>query len=173
MKLTDTILCLHAGKVTLSSQDFMTWMLHFHGNLDISSYHWREKDMNSQARLRPFTITLIRVSVLQNVHKTRGNSHSKSLSFFNLIHLSKHQPWQMAHLWQWGHSEPSKCPSNCIPYQDDLMLNLLTGRSSRTKKANRRQAAANLPDNNVWLMLNHSAHKHIKGEILKEFHLEL
>jgi len=51
------------------------------------------------------------------------------------------------------------------------MLNLLTGRSSRTKKANTRQAAANLPDNNVWLMLSHSAH--IKGEILKEFHLEL
>lgn len=36
-----------------------------------------------------------------------------------------------------------------------------------------RQAAANLPDNNVWLMLSHSAHKHIKGEILKEFRLDL
>lgn len=47
------------------------------------------------------------------------------------------------------------------------MLNLLTGRSSRTEKADTRQAAANLPDNNVWLMLSRSARKHLKGEILK------
>jgi len=51
--------------------------------------------MNSQAHLRPFTITLIHVSVLQNVHKTRANSHSQSLSFLILfISLSiNHDKW--------------------------------------------------------------------------------
>lgn len=134
----------YAGKVTLSNQHCMAWMLHFHGNLDISSYYWQEKDVNSQAQLHPLNITLKHVSVLHKVPKTKGNSHSQCVSFFYLIHLSKHQPWQMAHRWQWGHCEPSKCLSNCIPYQDDLMLNLLMGRSSRTEKANMRQAAANL-----------------------------
>lgn len=74
------------------------------------------------------------------------------LKFLNLNHLCKHRPWQMAHLWQWGHSKPSKCPSNCISYQDDLMLNLLPGRSSIPEKANTRRAGSNQPDNDVWLM---------------------
>lgn len=89
-------------------------------------------------------------SVLHEVHKT--SECESPLKFLNLNHLCKHRPWQMAHLSQWGHSEPSKCPSNCIPYQDDLMLNLLPGRSSSPEKANSRHAASNLPDNDVWLM---------------------
>lgn len=103
-------------------------------------------NMNFQAHLHQ---TILRPS--QTAQNKRRVCESPP-KFLNLNHLCKHRPWQMAHLWQWGHSEASKCPSNCIPYQDDLMLNLLPGRSSRPEKANTRRAASNLPHNDFWLM---------------------